>query len=135
MTFSIAKVVDKTRVVSAFNFKLETLNLSLATMISLPLAFKSSSRIFHPHMCNTECGERFYFRLDTRSWDNSQGEQLVCGWELFIIDSDNKRRCYYTSQIDVESQLPHGMGTLHSGSRGCGRMGRWSEMRMRRFRL
>lgn len=51
-------------------------------------------------------------------------EQFVCGMELFVGEN-NASRCFYTGQIHVESQLPHGLGTLRSEVGGTMLEGEW----------
>mmetsp|Transcript_17776 Transcript_17776/g.28888 ORF Transcript_17776/g.28888 Transcript_17776/m.28888 type:complete len:903 (+) Transcript_17776:157-2865(+) len=50
-------------------------------------------------------------------------EKFVCGMGLFV--EDNSSRCFYTGQIDVESQLPHGLGTLRRDGDGTMLEGEW----------
>jgi len=62
---------------------------------------------------------------DNNGYNNSSvrhdQEQFVCGWELFVNDT----RCFYTGQIHMETQLPHGLGTLRCESGHGMSEGQW----------
>mmetsp|Transcript_5768 Transcript_5768/g.12651 ORF Transcript_5768/g.12651 Transcript_5768/m.12651 type:complete len:1022 (+) Transcript_5768:111-3176(+) len=65
--------------------------------------------------------------IDDGNKGNGSKSNIVVGMKLYIDNSQTK--CFYTGQIDVESRLPHGLGTLR-GDNGTMLEGHWDGGRL-----